>query len=326
MKIYEKVAHLINSAHGQYRYQALVSCGLLTVANTDPEDIAVLASNSDSDAFSDEYFDVVDKVFREFRLRNADGDIVTLQESDGDIFLCVESAASMALTQQIEALSEQDGDLGDLLREVFRDGQDVLMDIEMMGRLLKSDCPDELENDIAALVATFPPAKHFKPGWIDELFGVSAQPATDGALRYEITLRSRTTYGVDTSIITVWPGQAVDDVAAKTADGYGANVEGIKLLDAETVQTQELDDNVTPANPATDTFTGTRPGVMAFGHNLPGATYEGYCATFKQGVKVNQHRSGLRRTDEATARFDAIAIQRDMETTAEFNAQSSPTP
>ena len=41
---------------------------------------------------------------------------------------------------------------------------------------------------------------------------------------YSITMRSRTTFKTDTDKIQVWPGQDKDEVAARIADGYGADV------------------------------------------------------------------------------------------------------
>lgn len=47
---------------------------------------------------------------------------------------------------------------------------------------------------------------------------------------FNLTMRSKTTFGVDSTRIRVWPGQAVEDVADRVAASYGAVVVSILPL------------------------------------------------------------------------------------------------
>lgn len=46
-----------------------------------------------------------------------------------------------------------------------------------------------------------------------------------------VSLRSKATSGTDTDTIRVWPGQDAHEVAARIAEGYGAEVLEIRNLD-----------------------------------------------------------------------------------------------
>ena len=50
-------------------------------------------------------------------------------------------------------------------------------------------------------------------------------------IELELTMRSRTTFGIDKETIRVFDGQSVNDVADRTAQGYGADVVEIRYLD-----------------------------------------------------------------------------------------------
>lgn len=45
--------------------------------------------------------------------------------------------------------------------------------------------------------------------------------------KHTITMRSKTTFKTDTEVIEVHPGQDVQEVANRIAEGYGATVEAI---------------------------------------------------------------------------------------------------
>jgi capsular polysaccharide biosynthesis protein len=45
--------------------------------------------------------------------------------------------------------------------------------------------------------------------------------------KHRVTMRSKTTFKTDTQVIEVHPGQDVQEVAERIAEGYGATVEGV---------------------------------------------------------------------------------------------------
>lgn len=52
-----------------------------------------------------------------------------------------------------------------------------------------------------------------------------------GCIELIVTLRSKTTFGIDTDKIYVWDGQSAKEVAERTAQGYGAEVVEIRHPD-----------------------------------------------------------------------------------------------